>query len=625
MDPGHSTVRGFGVELVESDVGQFGLWEAVAGRLVTAAAERPLLVQIEDLHWADPSTLKLVRHLAETVTVGRLAVTATRRALPEPTGPLAALGESLARRGAARLAVAGLDPAEVRALIEAGTGRPATPQDAEALRDRTDGNAFFLQGRVIEAGRMRSEAARHWLAAGPSHAGRAWRAAAAVAVDAADLHAWDEAGQLLADVSTAHRLDYTATDRERYDLALARADVCRWSGDRTGLDEALMAAIGHADRTGDVELVAAAAVGTVDGSVWHTRPHGQTHPALIAALRDVLRRLPATDSELRCRVMLALAVELYFADAPRERDALVEQGLAVARRLADPPLTVWANIAAHLASWRADTAEDRYRWVVESVDAAIELGDPRQECVTRTILAGIAQETGRVERMWAEIRRARELAVTTGLVSPLVSLGWLEIPWLAMQGRFDQAQQLFAETLTLMQRTTMAQQTESPAGAALALRMAMAAIDDTVVASFEPVVASSPLPMRAHLLMLMLRTGQREQALARYAQDGLEFDHDDWFSLQQQCQAAEAALGLGATGLGDRVYQWLAPYAGRVCCAGAAVALGPVDGYLALAAAAAGEPTVAGRHADDALELCRRWEIPLVAAWLETQRRTHSF
>jgi len=64
--------------------------------------------------------------------------------------------------------------------------------------------------------------------------------------------------------------------------------------------------------------------------------------------------------------------------------------------------------------------------------------------------------------------------------------------------------------------------------------------------------------------MVMRRAGQRERALARYAADGIESDHEDWFTLQQQCQAAEASLGLGAAGLGARVYRWLAPYAGRV-------------------------------------------------------------
>jgi len=284
----------------------------------------------------------------------------------------------------------------------------AIPASARA-RQHAAVAAAIEQGPADEPGRARSEAARHWLSAGPSQAARAWRAAAAAAREAAGLHAWDEADQLLEAVITARHSDHTATDRQRYDLVLSQADVRRWAGDRTGLDTALMAAIGHAERIGEVELVAAAArtgtstrcrvaVGTVDGSVWQPRPQGQTHPPLLAALRDALRRLPPADTELRCRVMLALAVELYFADAPRERDALVEQGLAVARRLADPSLLVWANTAAHLASWRAATAEDRYRRAVESVDAAVQVGDPRHECVTRTILAGVAQNSGNRRR-----------------------------------------------------------------------------------------------------------------------------------------------------------------------------------------------------------------------------------
>ena len=41
------------------------------------------------------------------------------------------------------------------------------------------------------------------------------------------------------------------------------------------------------------------------------------------------------------------------------------------------------------------------------------------------------------------------------------------------------------------------------------------------------------------------------------------------------------------------------------------MASGPVDAYLALAAAATGERELAARHADDAAALAREWEIPL--------------
>jgi predicted ATPase len=136
--------RAITIDPAESDIGQFGLWEAVARRLVVAAAERPVLLRIEDLHWADASTLKLLRHLVESVTDGRLAMVMTRRALPEPDGQLAGLGETLARHGTLRVPLTGLRPEDIRLLVEASTGRPADLQGAVELCDRTGGNPFFV-------------------------------------------------------------------------------------------------------------------------------------------------------------------------------------------------------------------------------------------------------------------------------------------------------------------------------------------------------------------------------------------------------------------------------------------------------------------------------------------------
>src|SRR4029450_4898329 len=106
---------------------------------------------------------------------------------------------------------------------------------------------------------------------------------------------------------------------------------------------ALTAAVGVAERLGDVELVARAAVGANELSLWLPRGPGTVPPAAIRPLRDVLRRLPPDDAEVRCQAMLALANELYFTDARQEREALVEQGLAVARRLGDRAPLAWAG------------------------------------------------------------------------------------------------------------------------------------------------------------------------------------------------------------------------------------------------------------------------------------------
>ena len=52
---------------VESEVGRGRLFEAIARLLEHAAVERPLVVVLEDLHWADASTRELVSFLVRAL------------------------------------------------------------------------------------------------------------------------------------------------------------------------------------------------------------------------------------------------------------------------------------------------------------------------------------------------------------------------------------------------------------------------------------------------------------------------------------------------------------------------------------------------------------------------------
>ena len=99
----------------------------------------------------------------------------------------------------------------------------------------------------------------------------------------------------------------------------------------------------------------------------------------------------------------------------------------------------------------------------------------------------------------------------------------------------------------------------------------------------------------------------------------------DWMSMLNWGCAAEAALGLGDRAVGAEAYAVLAPYAGRTICAGSGNAMGPVDAFLAHAAAAVGDLELAARHADDAQRLIDEWQIPLVAQWLRDQRDRYGF
>ena len=81
-----------------------------------------------------------------------------------------------------------------------------------------------------------------------------------------------------------------------------------------------------------------------------------------------------------------------------------------------------------------------------------------------------------------------------------------------------------------------------------------------------------------------------------------------------------SSLHLADPALAADAYDRLLPYAGYSCCAGSGNHAGPVDLFLALAAAARGDRDLAARHAEDAERLCAEWQIPLAAQWLRDQR-----
>ncbi|NUR95138.1 MAG: AAA family ATPase [Kribbellaceae bacterium] len=715
------------------DAARFRLWTAIADVLVSASRTVPLLVVLDDLHWADASSLKLLKHLADVVDSGRLLVLATRRAVPELTGQLAAVAESLGRRHALRLELQGLTMPEAAELVEAATQRKPDSGEAEALHARTDGNPFFLvellrdgsgdvpaavtdivarrlarlpsataellrtaavvgrefdlavlaaatgrdedellddldpalAARVIadgdrverfrfahalvrdvayaglpaarrarrhaaiaqvleDLGAVPSEPARHWLAAGPAHAARAWRAAAAAAEHAIRLYAYDEASALLAAALEVQETDSSATRLDRYDLLMARADACRWSVDRSSLDDALTAAVHGAEELGDVVRMTRAAVAGAEGALWHTRPYGQTDPYIISVLRRALRELPAADSELRCRALLVLATELYHTDSVAYREALSEQGMAMARRLGDRALLVWACQAAFLATWRPATAPDRLRLADEAVAAAVELADPVREALARTIRVIVTCELGLVAEMWAEMRRVQSIAEPRRLAYALVVVSELEAPWQAMRGRFEEAERLLEHRRELIAGASFPQHEESMVSGRAGIEIWRGHTAEMVPA-FEALGARSPIPVDLTIQWLLVRAGRVNEARALGNGELAIPANDDWLSMQQRCAAAEVAYAYRQARPARLLYEWLSPFAGRVCSAGFSVPLGPVDAFLALAAMATGERELATRHADRALQLCEEWEIPLATDWFRQQRERGGF
>ena len=125
---------------------RFQLNQAVAGLLRRAAETRPLLVVVDDLHWADVPSLSLLAFLAGELNDARLVVVGTYRDVEAlPGRPLADTLGALAREPVVeRIPLGGLDRAGVARLIGRTIGgRPAEPL-VQAVADRCGGNPFFI-------------------------------------------------------------------------------------------------------------------------------------------------------------------------------------------------------------------------------------------------------------------------------------------------------------------------------------------------------------------------------------------------------------------------------------------------------------------------------------------------
>ena len=125
-------------------VSQFGVWEGIVATILEACHDQPLLLILDDLHWADVSSLRVLRLLIESDRPHSLVVLSTWRSHPPPTGALADVAEMLARTHALRIELIGLSADQAADVVERLVVSRPTGAEADALLRRTDGNPFFL-------------------------------------------------------------------------------------------------------------------------------------------------------------------------------------------------------------------------------------------------------------------------------------------------------------------------------------------------------------------------------------------------------------------------------------------------------------------------------------------------
>ncbi|MDG4832299.1 AAA family ATPase [Solwaraspora sp. WMMD1047] len=144
-DPTPVPVRG--MAQIAPDVQRGYLFELVGELFARLAAQRPLVLVIEDLHWADRSTRDLVAFLVRAVRpAGVLLICSYRSDELHRGHPLRPFLAELDRaRGLERVELNRLDREGTAEILADLIGAEPHPRAVDSIHDRTQGNPFFVE------------------------------------------------------------------------------------------------------------------------------------------------------------------------------------------------------------------------------------------------------------------------------------------------------------------------------------------------------------------------------------------------------------------------------------------------------------------------------------------------
>ncbi|MFN8104271.1 MAG: BTAD domain-containing putative transcriptional regulator [Acidimicrobiia bacterium] len=143
----------------DADAHRYMLFRAVSKLLDSGVRERPVVLVLDDLHWAAGPALRLLSHVVRDDDRGSLLVLGAARDTEPNPGLAALLADLNSERRLDRIKLAGLGPDEVRTLASARGADVA----AANLFSMTEGNPFYVEelvrhvaesGGVLDAGTL---------------------------------------------------------------------------------------------------------------------------------------------------------------------------------------------------------------------------------------------------------------------------------------------------------------------------------------------------------------------------------------------------------------------------------------------------------------------------------------
>jgi DNA-binding SARP family transcriptional activator/tetratricopeptide (TPR) repeat protein len=145
----------------DPDAERYRLFEAVVGLLSAISERAPILLVLDDLHWADRPTLLLLRHLARAPAPSRLLILISYRTEATAEALRDLLADLSREQLVTEVRMAGLNRRHTAQLVALQAGEPPSRSLIEALHEETEGNPLFVEEIVrslTHAGRRVSTA-----------------------------------------------------------------------------------------------------------------------------------------------------------------------------------------------------------------------------------------------------------------------------------------------------------------------------------------------------------------------------------------------------------------------------------------------------------------------------------
>ena len=484
------------------------------------------------------------------------------------------------------------------------------------------------------AGRSHAELAYHFLRAAPASAdaaAQAVRHSRLAGQEALSALAYEEAAGHFRHALDVQRRAAQATPASRAELLLSLAEALTKTGPDPAAARVIDEAVWLARHAGEPRLLAAAAL--LNAQYLDFNAPADTAAALLG---EAAAALDPADHALRARTLARLAITL--AAEPAEARAAAERAVRDAREAVarDPDAndphahdrdahdrdgrTAAAALATSLAArhhvlWGTQDPEDALAAAAEIVTAAQRADEPETELDGRVLRLTHLLELGdgpAAQRVLPELGRLadslRQPAARLAALSRRSTLA-------ALTGDFAPAAEFARQAFQIGQAASL-----PDAGAvywgqlfAIWLHTDLPGGDEQwMERELRDLVARSHLSVAhaAALVQIDAAHGAAERARGRLdelAGPGLDTLRPDMVYVWALTLIARGCVVLRAARHAPRVYQALAPYAGRAAvAAGAVMCSGSTDFYLAGLAALGGDLTAADRHYRAAVSCHRR-------------------